>query len=120
VSVVLCDDARIAEVNKHYRGVNEATDVLTFSQNEGDRVPGSRETAVSGDIMISLETVASNAEQYGVEPRTEFTRVLAHGILHLAGYAHDGVTLADAAAASHPMLALQEEIVATLEKEQDE
>ncbi len=120
LSVVLCDDARITEVNNQYRGVDDATDVLTFSQNEGDLIPGSKESTVSGDIMISLESVSSNAEQFGVDSKTEFMRVLTHGILHLAGHTHEGVTLADAAASTHPMLALQEEIVATLKKEQDE
>lgn len=118
VSVVLCDDRRMAELNRTYRGRDEPTDVLTFSQGDGDAVPGTESGTVAGDVVISVESVHANASQYGLQPAEEFVRVLTHGILHLAGYTHEGVSLGDAEAAHHPMLGLQEKIVTTIAKEQ--
>ena len=119
VSVLLCDDERIAEINHHYRGVDGPTDVLTFSQNEGDPIPGPENEGLRGDIVVSLDSVATSAAGLGIDVRTEFIRVLTHGVLHLAGYTHEGVTLADPGASDHAMLRLQEEITRALEKEQD-
>ncbi|MDE6331759.1 MAG: rRNA maturation RNase YbeY, partial [Muribaculaceae bacterium] len=53
------------------------TDIITFDYSRGRRI--------SGDIFISLDTVRSNAEQIGVEYKTELHRVIIHGVLHLCG-----------------------------------
>lgn len=120
VSVLLCTDSRISNLNSTYRGIAGATDVLSFSQDDGDQIPGERLVGVRGDVVISIETVHANAERFGVGPAEEAVRVAIHGILHLVGYEHKGVTLADDAAGEHPMLGLQEQIVKTFIKEQKE
>jgi probable rRNA maturation factor len=93
VSVLLCADPFIRELNRKYRGVVEPTDVLSFPQQTaapacvepGDPPPGNR---IAGDIVISLETLARNAGREGEEPDTELKRLLVHGILHLQGLDH--------------------------------
>jgi probable rRNA maturation factor len=115
VSVLLCDENRIAELNEQYRKTDGPTDVLTFLQD--DFPQDSHE--VAGDIVISLPTVEQNADEYGVSVTEEFLRVYVHALLHLAGYTHDGVDLSSPGAAEHPMLGLQEILVARLYKELD-
>lgn len=121
VGVLLCTDQRIAELNQTYRKVSGPTDVLTFSQHE--EIPEDEgadgPTPIAGDIVVSLPTVAANARDYGVSAREEFLRVYVHALLHLAGYSHDGVDLSSPDAAEHPMLGLQERLVASLSKELD-
>lgn len=72
------DDPTILEINKQYLQHDYYTDIITF----GDCV----EDEVNADIVISLDTVASNAEKYGVTVREEMLRVMAHGVLHLCGF----------------------------------
>lgn len=76
----LCSDEVILEANRKYLGHDYYTDIITFDYTEGDRL--------SGDIYLSLDTVRSNAEKFGVSYENEFHRVLAHGVLHLCGL-HD-------------------------------
>jgi probable rRNA maturation factor len=80
LSVLLCGDARMAELNGRYRGRDRPTDVLSFSREEPGRL--------AGDLAISLETLARNAAAWGVTPDEELKRLTIHGILHLAGMDH--------------------------------
>jgi probable rRNA maturation factor len=80
VSILLCGDERIAELNRRYRGIDRPTDVLSFPRGE--------KGALSGDIAISLETLARNAAAYGVSRDEELKRLAIHGLLHLAGMDH--------------------------------
>ena len=77
VGYMFVDDEKILEVNREYLGHDYYTDVITFDYDEDD--------IVSGDIVISLDTVRSNAELFGKTYEEEFYRVLIHGILHLCG-----------------------------------
>ena len=77
VGYMFVDDEKILEVNREYLGHDYYTDVITFDYDEAD--------VVSGDIVISLDTVRSNAELFGKSYDEEFYRVLIHGILHLCG-----------------------------------
>ena len=61
----------------HVRGHDYYTDIITFDYDEGD--------TINGDIVISLDTVRSNAEQLGKDYMDELHRVIIHGILHLCG-----------------------------------
>lgn len=70
-------DERILEVNREYLGHDYYTDVITFDYDEGN--------VVNGDVVISLDTVRSNAEQLGKEYEEELRRVIIHGVLHLCG-----------------------------------
>lgn len=77
IGYMFVDDETILEVNREYLGHDYYTDVITFDYDEDD--------VVSGDIVISLDTVRSNAELFGKEYDDELHRVIIHGILHLCG-----------------------------------
>lgn len=77
ISYIFCNDEKILEVNKQYLQHDYYTDIITFDYTEGDKI--------SGDLFISLDTVRSNAEQFGQPYNTELHRVIIHGILHLCG-----------------------------------
>lgn len=77
VGYLFCDDEHILEVNREYLGHDYYTDIITFDYDEGD--------TINGDLVISLDTVASNAEQLGKPYDEELHRVIIHGILHLCG-----------------------------------
>lgn len=78
INYIFCSDKKILEVNIDYLGHDYYTDIITFDYDEGLRV--------SGDLFISLETVASNAEMLGIAYEEELMRVMAHGVLHLCGF----------------------------------
>ena len=77
VGYMFVDDDKILEVNREYLGHDYYTDVITFDYDEDD--------IVSGDIVISLDTVRSNAALFGKTYEDELNRVIIHGILHLCG-----------------------------------
>ena len=77
IGYMFVDDEKILEVNREYLGHDYYTDVITFDYDEDD--------VVSGDIVISLDTVRSTAELFGKEYDDELHRVIIHGILHLCG-----------------------------------
>ena len=77
IGYMFVDDAKILEVNRQYLGHDYYTDIITFDYDEGD--------VLNGDIVISLDTVRSNAEQFGKTYDDELHRVIIHGILHLCG-----------------------------------
>ena len=77
VGYMFVDDEKILEVNNEYLGHDYYTDVITFDYDEGD--------VINGDIVISLDTVRTNAEQFGKTYDDELHRVIIHGILHLCG-----------------------------------
>ena len=80
LSVLLCDDAFIQELNLQWRQKNEPTDVLSFEM--GDPV-------VLGDIVVSVDRAALQAMERGHDLHTELRVLLAHGFLHLVGYDHE-------------------------------
>lgn len=77
INYLFCTDEKILEVNNHYLQHDYYTDIITFDYTEGNMI--------SGDIIISLETVRSNAEKYDNPFEQELHRVIIHGILHLCG-----------------------------------
>ena len=77
IGYMFVSDEKILEVNRQYLGHDYYTDIITFDYDEGNRI--------NGDIVISLDTVATNAEQYGKTYEDELHRVIIHGILHLCG-----------------------------------
>jgi len=77
VGYLFCDDEHILEVNREYLGHDYYTDIITFDYCEDD--------VLNGDLVISLETVRSNAELFGKNYDEELHRVIIHGILHLCG-----------------------------------
>lgn len=84
LSLLLCDDAFMAELNKRYRHTQGPTDVLSFEQ---DRPEGGVETLL-GDIIVSLETVERRCGGDRASMRAEVRLLFCHGLLHLLGYDH--------------------------------
>ena len=77
ITYQFCDNERILEINQKYLNHDYYTDIITFDQT--------RDGLLFVDIVISVEMVTSNAEEYGEPFRREFLRVLIHGVLHLCG-----------------------------------
>ncbi len=87
MSVLLCDNQRIHELNKEYRQIDRPTDVLSFALNEGED-SGEEESHLLGDLVISLERTAEQAEEYGHSFERELAYLTTHGCLHILGYDH--------------------------------
>jgi probable rRNA maturation factor len=90
VSLAFCDDAAIHQLNRDYRGVDRSTDVLSFALNEGSEpeiIDGPDEELL-GDIIISVDTLSRQAEEYGHTMERELSYLTVHGFLHLMGYDH--------------------------------
>lgn len=77
IGYLFVNDEKILEVNREYLGHDYYTDIITFDYDEGD--------IINGDLVISLDTVRTNAELFGKEYDEELHRVIIHGILHLCG-----------------------------------
>lgn len=102
INVVLTDNEAIHQVNREYRNVDAATDVLSFPMLEYQKPSDFSEIEAGdgeyfnlesgelllGDIMISVEKVIEQADQYGHSPEREFAFLITHSMLHLLGYDH--------------------------------
>jgi probable rRNA maturation factor len=93
LSVVLCDDAAIRELNRDWRKKDRATDVLSFPQAEDDAALHAGRKAPAdaslGDVVISVDTARRQAHEGGWTLEEEMNRLLLHGVLHLLGYDHE-------------------------------
>lgn len=122
VSLLLTDNAGIREFNRETRNIDAPTDVLSFPNIEYD-IPGNFEIAeeqeagcfepdsgelILGEIIISVEKVISQAEEYGHSYKREFAFLVAHSMFHLCGYDH--ITLEE----EQTMIKKQEDILITL------
>ena len=90
VSVTLTDDAHIHVLNRDYRSVDRPTDVLSFALTESEEpaILDAPYGVVLGDLVISLERAAAQAEEYGHSVLRELSFLTVHGMLHLLGYDH--------------------------------
>ena len=77
VGYLFVDDEKILAVNNEYLGHDYYTDIITFDYCEGN--------TLNGDLVISLDTIATNAEKFHKDYNEELHRVIIHGILHLCG-----------------------------------
>lgn len=77
IGYMFVDDEKILEVNREYLGHDYYTDIITFDYDEDD--------VINGDLVISLDTVRTNAGKFGKDYNEELHRVIIHGILHLCG-----------------------------------
>ena len=77
VNYIFVDDETMLDINRRFLGHDYYTDHIGFDYSEGN--------ALSGDIYISLDTVASNALLFGTTPADELHRIIIHGLLHLCG-----------------------------------
>ena len=77
LTYIFCDDERILEVNRQFLNHDYYTDIITFDDTTG--------RLIRGDMFISLDTVATNAESVEATYDEELMRVIIHGVLHLCG-----------------------------------
>lgn len=103
VNIVIADDAEIREVNNEYRGIDRATDVLSFPSLELTAPVTAKELAnmadeginpdtgelMLGDMMISYDRIVAQAAEYGHSIKRELAFLITHSILHLLGYDHE-------------------------------
>jgi probable rRNA maturation factor len=87
LSIVLTGDDQIQELNRVYRKKDKPTDVLSFSQREGEL--GDRAGGLLGDVVVSVPTARRQARAGGRDLSSELTMLLAHGLLHLVGWDHE-------------------------------
>ncbi len=120
IEILLTDDETIHEINREHRGVDRATDVLSFPMNElrpGDfdqdacEYDYERECILLGDMVISMERCAAQAEEFGHSFAHEVQYLAVHSALHLLGYDH-----VDEGEQKRQMRAREKEIMQKLEK----
>jgi probable rRNA maturation factor len=87
LSILLTGDTQIQKLNRIYRKKNRPTDVLAFSQHEGEL--GDRADRLLGDVVVSVPTARRQAEAANRDLVSELTMLLAHGLLHLLGWDHE-------------------------------
>lgn len=78
IAVVFCSDDYLLQINRQFLNHGYYTDIITFDYCEGD--------VLSGDLLISVDSVRDNAGHYGSSFDEELHRVIVHGLLHLIGY----------------------------------
>ncbi len=89
LSLAVTTDAEIHALNRRYAAEDRPTDVLAFSQEEGEEfVSAPDELRHLGDVVMSLETAERQASEAGHDLDAEMAHLLAHGVLHLLGYDH--------------------------------
>lgn len=101
LSVLLCDDGFMRDLNLRFRGIDAPTDVLSFEQ---DLTVGCG--SILGDVVISLDTARRQARRRNLSEATEIRELLLHGILHLLGRDHGDGDIAD-----EPMLQEQRRLL---------
>ena len=116
ISMLLCNDAYMQELNKTYRNIDSTTDVLSFENDEEYEDEEGKWKCV-GDIVISLDTLPVNAEYFKESRNDELKRLIVHGLLHLNGMDHGEEHIEEGTAPACEMLVLQEKV---LEKLKDE
>jgi probable rRNA maturation factor len=96
LSLSLVSDRAIRALNRTYRGIDSATDVLSFSQIEQAGVAPADPHIVTndsalplGDVVISIDTALAQARELRTQPAARIRRLLIHGFLHLLGYDHE-------------------------------
>jgi probable rRNA maturation factor len=110
LSILICGDETIKQLNSQYCDINEPTDILSFNLGETMQ-DGDKSIYLPGDIVISLDTLRENAKYFQISDDEELRRLIIHGILHLDGMNHETIDK------NEPMLILQEEILEKLKNE---
>ena len=89
LTITFTRDRAMRRLNRDYRGIDKATDVLSFAYHEGEEAPVGDETRHIGDIVISVETAERYARELDLSFDREIEHLVIHGALHLAGYDHE-------------------------------
>lgn len=79
-TIAFVSDKRIRELNRQFRGIDKATDVLSFPAEEKLNL---------GDVAVSVDTAAVQAKENGLTLNGEIAQLILHGLLHLCGYDHE-------------------------------
>lgn len=116
ISLLFCDDTYMQELNKAYRQIDSATDVLSFENDEEYEDEEGRWKCV-GDIVISLDTLPVNAQYFEVSLNDELKRLIVHGLLHLNGLDHGEEHIEKGVAPKCEMLKIQEKALENLKDE---
>lgn len=77
IAYLFSDDKKTVQINQQYLNRDYFTDIITFDYSDGNKI--------SGDIIISLDSVQTNSKKYHTDYQEELHRVIIHGILHLCG-----------------------------------
>ena len=85
-TIAFVSDARIRELNRSFRGIDKATDVLSFPDSADGTQAGPQNL---GDIAVSVETAEAQAAENGLTFDQEISQLILHGLLHLCGYDHE-------------------------------
>lgn len=110
ISILFCNDEAIQQLNRDYREIDAATDILSFENGE-KYTDDEGEWLAAGDMAISLDTLPKNAEYFAVSENEELKRLLIHGTLHLNGYDHGEAHIEPGVEPTDEMLVLQEKIL---------
>jgi probable rRNA maturation factor len=113
LSIVFCNNDFIRNLNKRFRRKDAPTDILSFSQMEGESgfsYMGDGYSVI-GDMIISLDMLEETSKKFSVPREEELKRLLIHGVLHLSGQDHAGSD------SRQPMLVRQEDIFHELAEE---
>ena len=113
-SLSFVDSIEIQNLNRDYRAKDEVTDILTFSQEDGEEFPSFAEEKEYGDIFINLDRMKENAHEFSSSEREELLRLCLHGLLHLTGHDHSTNDFE-----KEEMLILQEELLSSYLKLQN-
>ena len=90
VSLVVTDNLEIQGYNREYLGRDRPTNVISFPMNEGEALAG--DASYLGDVILSVDEARDEAKKFGYLPDEMLLLYLIHGILHLSGYNHEGVS----------------------------
>ena len=116
ISMLLCNDEYMQQLNKEYRQIDSATDVLSFENDEEYEDEEGKWKCV-GDIVISLDTLPVNADYFEEDRNSELKRLIVHGLLHLNGMDHGEEHIEKGTAPECEMLVLQEKVLQKLKDE---
>jgi len=105
LSLVLADDAMVAQLNRQWRGRSGPTNVLAFASEERASPPA---PLLLGDVVLAYETVTREAKDQGKPLADHFRHLVIHGVLHLLGYDHE------AAGPARRMERIETRVLATL------
>lgn len=90
VGITLVGDAQVRRLNRRYRGIDRATDVLAFPVGNDRVCHRSKDyPRLLGDVVISADTLRRQAKRQGHSPERELVVLMIHGLLHLLGYDHE-------------------------------
>ena len=90
LTITFIRDRLMRQLNREYRGLDKPTDVLSFAYHENsDEFAAGEMAAHLGDVVISVETAARYAQEFGLAFERELEHLVIHGTLHLAGYDHE-------------------------------